>query len=216
MRELASALAEVGVRMKERRRGTNFEGRGTRTGRGKGTLRGLLLRDVASWRRRGRETYLSRLRWACLKKTNNAGESMFDARLFNQSKGMDTGFGDDETYGVYDKPWRKEGDTASNIYRPSKNIDSEMYGGKEDLEALRSNKRFVADKGFQGTEGGAAGGSSRAGPVQFEKETDDPFGLDDFLHKAKQASSNKRKDDDGRERRDDRGREDRKRRKEYD
>jgi len=141
---------------------------------------------------------------------------MFDARLFNQSKGMDTGFGDDETYGVYDKPWRKEGDTASNIYRPSKNIDSEMYGGKEDLEALRSNKRFVADKGFQGTEGGAAGGSSRAGPVQFEKETDDPFGLDDFLHKAKQASSNKRKDDDGRERRDDRGREDRKRRKEYD
>ena len=137
-------------------------------------------------------------------KTNNAGESMFDARLFNQSKGMDTGFGDDETYGVYDKPWRKEGDTASNIYRPSKNIDSEMYGGKEDLEALRSNKRFVADKGFQGTEGGAAGGSSRAGPVQFEKETDDPFGLDDFLHKAKQASSNKRKDDDGRERRDDR------------
>merc|ERR1719151_316496 len=83
-------------------------------------------------------------------KTNNAGESMFDARLFNQSKGMDTGFGDDETCGVYDKPWRKEGDTASNIYRPSKNIDSEMYGGKEDLEALRSNKRFVADKGFQG------------------------------------------------------------------
>merc|ERR1711974_596148 len=74
-----------------------------------------------------------------------------------------------------------------------KNIDSEMYGGKEDLEALRSNKRFVADKGFQGTEGGAAGGSSRAGPVQFEKEADDPFGLDAFLHKAKQASSNKRR-----------------------
>merc|ERR1712038_1602349 len=139
-------------------------------------------------------------------KTNNTGEAMFDARLFNQSKGMDTGFGDDETYGVYDKPWRKEGDTASNIYRPSKNIDSEMYGGKEDLEALRSNKRFVADKGFQGTEGGA-GGSSRAGPVQFEKEADDPFGLDAFLHKAKQASSSKRKDDDGRDRRDDRGRE---------
>merc|ERR1719187_251488 len=149
-------------------------------------------------------------------KTNNAGEGMFDARLFNQSKGMDTGFGDDETYGVYDKPWRKEGDTASNIYRPSKNIDSEMYGGKEDLEALRSNKRFVADKGFQGTEG-VAGGSSRAGPVQFEKEADDPFGLDAFLHKAKQASSSKRKDDDGRDRRDDRGREgDRKRRKDYD
>ena len=139
-------------------------------------------------------------------KTSNTGEALFDARLFNQSKGMDTGFGagDDESYGVYDKPWRKEGGMAENIYRPSKNIDSEMYGGKEDLEALRwggvvgfliffgwggwffmlcwvvlgcaglcwvvlrcemshcpprANKRFVADKGFQGTEGGE--GSSR-------------------------------------------------------
>ena len=72
-------------------------------------------------------------------KSSNSGEALFDARLFNQSKGMDTGFGagDDESYGVYDKPWRKEGGMAENIYRPSKNIDSEMYGGKEDLEALR-------------------------------------------------------------------------------
>ena len=41
-------------------------------------------------------------------------------------------------------------------------------------------------------------------PFEFEKEADDPFGLDAFLHKAKQASSSKRKDDDGRDRRDDR------------
>jgi len=147
-------------------------------------------------------------------KTTTTGEGLFDARLFNQSKGMDSGFADDETYGVYDKPWRKDGDMAQNIYRPSKNIDSEMYGGKEDLEALRSNKRFVADKGFQGTEGGAAGGQSRSGPVQFEKEADDPFGLDAFLDTAKRAS--KRKDDDGDRRREDRGRDDRKRRKDYD
>jgi len=147
-------------------------------------------------------------------KSSNSGEALFDARLFNQSKGMDTGFGagDDESYGVYDKPWRKEGGMAENIYRPSKNIDSEMYGGKEDLEALRANKRFVADKGFQGTEGGE--GSSRSGPVQFEKEADDPFGLDAFLDTAKKAS--KRKDEDGDRRREDRGRDDRKRRKDYD
>ena len=68
--------------------------------------------------------------------------------------------------------------------------------------STRSSKRFVADKGFQGTEGGAAGGSSRAGPVQFEKEADDPFGLDEFLDTAKKAS--KRKDDDGDRRREDR------------
>jgi len=148
-------------------------------------------------------------------KSQTTGEGLFDARLFNQSKGMDTGFGDDETYGVYDKPWRKDGDMAQNIYRPGKHLDQEMYGGKEDLEAIRNSKRFVADKGFQGTEGGAAGGSSRAGPVQFEKEADDPFGLDAFLDTAKRAS--KRKDDDGGDRRrEDRGRDDRKRRKDYD
>lgn len=137
-------------------------------------------------------------------KTSSTGEGMFDARLFNQSKGMDSGFGggDDESYAAYDKPWRKDSDVASNIYRPSKNIDSEMYGGKEDLEALRSSKRFVADKGFQGTEGGAQPGTSRAGPVQFEKEADDPFGLDAFLDTAKKAS--KRKDEDGDRRREDR------------
>ena len=32
-----------------------------------------------------------------------SGETQFDSRLFNQSRGMDTGFGDDETYSVYDK-----------------------------------------------------------------------------------------------------------------
>merc|ERR1712106_632495 len=65
-------------------------------------------------------------------KTTTAGEGLFDARLFNQSKGMDSGFNDDENYGVYDQPWRKEGNLANNIYRPSKNIDAEMYGGQED------------------------------------------------------------------------------------
>jgi SNW domain-containing protein 1 len=36
-------------------------------------------------------------------KTIAGGETQFDSRLFNQSRGMDTGFGDDETYNVYDK-----------------------------------------------------------------------------------------------------------------
>ena len=70
-------------------------------------------------------------------KTAATGEGMFDARLFNQSRGMDSGFTDEDSYAAYDAPWRKEGSTANNIYRPSKNLDSEMYGGAEDLEALR-------------------------------------------------------------------------------
>lgn len=56
----------------------------------------------------------------------------------------------------------------------------------------------MADKGFEGTQGGQ--GTSRTGPVQFEKMdtraatmssapvTDDPFGLDAFLDKAKKDS----------------------------
>merc|ERR1719431_1265382 len=147
-------------------------------------------------------------------KSRTSGEGMFDARLFNQSKGMDSGFNDDENYGVYDQPWRKEGDLANNIYRPSKNIDSETYGGQEDLEALRSNKRFVPDKGFSGA--GGAAGDSRAGPVQFEKEADDPFGLDEFLDHAKKASKRGAQEEDRRKDDRDGGRSDRKRRKRKD
>ena len=131
-------------------------------------------------------------------KTVTSGEGLFDARLFNQSKGMDSGFNDEDHYSAYDQPWRKESNLGANIYRPSKNLDSEMYGGQEDLEALRSSKKFVPDKGFQGASGG---GSSRNGPVEFQKDTDDPFGLDAFLDTAKKAS--KRSNDDDR-RKDDR------------
>lgn len=47
---------------------------------------------------------------------------------------MDSGFGDDEAYNVYDKAWRKDKDLASSIYRPSKNIDKDIYG--DDLDKL--------------------------------------------------------------------------------
>ena len=52
--------------------------------------------------------------------------------------------------------------------------------------------RFVPDKEFSGTDRTGAGRS--AGPVQFEKEEEDPFGLDQFLNQAKRggAQSTKR------------------------
>ena len=160
-------------------------------------------------------------------KTTTTGEGMFDARLFNQSRGMDSGFNDDESFAAYDQPWRKEGSLANNIYRPGKNLDSEMYGGAEDLEALRfqlfylnfnyitndlllisllncdltffihirSSKRFVPDKEFSGADRGVSG---RSGPVQFEKEEADPFGLDAFLDTVKTAERKRPNDDDRR------------------
>ena len=43
--------------------------------------------------------------------------------------------------------------------------------------------RFQPDKGFAGTDRG----QRRDGPVQFEKEEEDPFGLDKFLTEAKKG-----------------------------
>lgn len=50
---------------------------------------------------------------------------------------MDAGFGDDEAYNVYDQPWRKDRDMANSIYRPSANLDKDVYG--DDLEKLIQN-----------------------------------------------------------------------------
>lgn len=130
----------------------------------------------------------------------NTGEAQFDQRLFNTSKGMDSGYGHDDEYNVYDKPWKDSNSIGSHIYRPSKNIDKDTYG--DDLEKLVKTNRFVPDKEFSGTDRS----TTRSGPVQFEKDEEDPFGLDQFLKQAKRASSStttttKRKDE---QRRDDR------------
>ncbi|KAH0620455.1 hypothetical protein JD844_020949 [Phrynosoma platyrhinos] len=122
-----------------------------------------------------------------------SNEVQYDQRLFNQSKGMDSGFagGEDEIYNVYDQPWRSGKDMAQNIYRPSKNVDKDMYG--DDLEArIKTTNRFVPDKEFSGSDRRQRG---REGPVQFEE---DPFGLDKFLEEAKQHGGSKRPSDSSR------------------
>lgn len=55
---------------------------------------------------------------------------------------MDSGFagGEDETYNVYDQPFRGGRDMASNIYRPSKSIDKDAY--TDDFEKLMQNHRY--------------------------------------------------------------------------
>lgn len=51
-------------------------------------------------------------------KTMLAGEAQFDQRLFDGTKGMDSGFGEEDGYNVYDKPWRNSDTMASHVYRP--------------------------------------------------------------------------------------------------
>lgn len=115
---------------------------------------------------------------------NQGSDGIFDSRLFNQCGGLTSGFNDDESYNVYSEPWKSKS-IPQNIYRPGKNIEKEIYGGTEDLQNLKKTSRFVADKGFEGTDTNSV---SRSGPVQFERtEDDDPFGLDQFLATAKRA-----------------------------
>ncbi|EDV99526.1 puff-specific protein Bx42 [Drosophila grimshawi] len=117
-------------------------------------------------------------------KSAGNGETLFDQRLFNTTKGMDSGYGDDEAYNVYDKPWRDSNTLGAHIYRPSKQADSDNYGG--DLDTIVNTKRFVPDKQFSGAGSRDPGSAQRSGPVEFEKE-EDPFGLDKFLNMAKKA-----------------------------
>ncbi|XP_047494373.1 puff-specific protein Bx42-like isoform X2 [Penaeus chinensis] len=142
-------------------------------------------------------------------KTSGGGEAQFDQRLFNNQRGMDTGFGDDESYNVYDRPWRENSNLGSNLYRPTRSAENE-YGA--DLETLMSTNRFVPDRGFSGADAGA----SRSGPVEFqrsgagdEKEEDDLFGVIGLLTEAKKAS---KRNADG----EDRGRDDRDKRRKRD
>ena len=136
-------------------------------------------------------------------KTTGGGEAQFDQRLFNQSRGMDSGFGDDEAYNVYDRPMRDQS-AFSNIYRPTRGADSEAYG--QEIQQMMANNRFT----------GATDDARRSGPVEFQpsaaEATDeldkDLFGVFDLLSKAKHA----KRPSTGGDRRDDRGGDKRRRR----
>ncbi|CAI0459724.1 unnamed protein product [Linum tenue] len=117
------------------------------------------------------------------------GEVMYDQRLFNQEKGLDSGFATNTNnqYNVYDKGLFTAQPTLSTLYKPSKDVVGEMYGGAdEQLDKIKKTERFKPDKAFTGT-------SERAGPrdrpVEFDREAEeaDSFGLDRFLTELKKG-----------------------------
>ncbi|CAB9503859.1 SNW/SKI-interacting protein [Seminavis robusta] len=98
-----------------------------------------------------------------------AGE--VDARLYNQSAGMDSGFGREDEYNTYSKPLfdRTAGVSGASIYRPSRDEQANADDQYAELKAGATSK-FQAGKGFAGAEGGmAVSAGPRTGPVQFEK-----------------------------------------------
>merc|ERR1719436_543516 len=95
-------------------------------------------------------------------------EAQYDARLFNQSAGMDSGYhgGSDEKCAVYDKPLFADR-SQSGIYKFDRDR-MEQHEGR--LGHIGNTKSFA------GAADGDAPSSSgpRTAPVQFEREDEQP------------------------------------------
>lgn len=123
-----------------------------------------------------------------LAKPTLSKESMLDSRLFNQES-LTANFADDDSYNLYDKPLFHGSTAAAAIYKARGNIsegNEESFGGGTDegIGSALKNDRFGLGQPRVGFEG-ASDQEIREGPVQFEKDTGDVFGLNQFLDEAK-------------------------------
>lgn len=128
-----------------------------------------------------------------LAKPTQNQETMYDSRLFNQTSGFDTGFNEDQHY---DKPLFAAQDAINSIYRPSANQDDDDGEDAADstMSKIQKSNRFDTlgtSKNFKGTEMA----ERHEGPVQFEKDKDDPFGIDSLIGEAsaKQTGDSKKR-----------------------
>ncbi|KAG5647297.1 hypothetical protein DXG03_000834 [Asterophora parasitica] len=123
-----------------------------------------------------------------LAKPTLSKESMLDSRLFNQES-LQGNFADEDSYNLYDRPLFHGSTAAAAIYKARGNIaegNEESFGGGTDegIGNALGNDRFGLGQARVGFEG-ASEQEVREGPVQFEKDTGDVFGLDKFLDEAK-------------------------------
>ena len=99
------------------------------------------------------------------------GAGEVDSRLYNQSAGMDSGFGADDEYNTYSKPlFDRQGVTSASIYRPTRGETE--YNADETFDKLvkGATTKFQPAKGFAGAEGGGEiQAGPRSAPVQFER-----------------------------------------------
>jgi SNW domain-containing protein 1 len=118
-------------------------------------------------------------------------ESMLDSRLFNRES-LSGSFATDDAYNLYDRPLFHGSSAAAAIYKARGNIeagDEEKFGGgtEEGIGKALGNDRFnlgAATIGFEGS----SEQEVREGPVQFEKDTGDVFGVNQFLDEAKRGT----------------------------
>ncbi|KII88154.1 hypothetical protein PLICRDRAFT_41291 [Plicaturopsis crispa FD-325 SS-3] len=123
-----------------------------------------------------------------LAKPTMSKESMLDSRLFNQES-LSGSFADEDAYNLYDRPLFHGSTAAAAIYKARGNMaegNEDSFGGgtEEGIGKALDNDRFGLGEARVGFEG-ARDQEIREGPVQFEKDTGDVFGLDKFLDEAK-------------------------------
>jgi SNW domain-containing protein 1 len=124
-----------------------------------------------------------------LAKPTQSGEAMYDSRLFNQTSGFDTGFNEDQ---AYDKPLFAAQDAISSIYRPSVQQDDDEEGAEAYDKITKSSRFEVLGKAKEGFKG-AADAEAREGPVQFEKDTDDPFNINEMISEVTGGAAGSKK-----------------------
>jgi len=103
--------------------------------------------------------------------TGTGGAGEVDNRLFNQSAGMDSGFGASDEYNTYSKPlFDRQGVTSASIYRPTRGETEHNADESYDKLVKGSTSKFQPAKGFSGAEGSTDNNAGpRTAPVQFEK-----------------------------------------------
>jgi len=100
------------------------------------------------------------------------GQDNVDSRLYNQTGGMDSGFGAEDEYNAYSKPLfdRQQAVAAGSIYRPTRGETEHNADEQYDKLKAGATSKFQPDKGFGGAEGGTdMSAGPRTAPVQFEK-----------------------------------------------
>ncbi|KAL7068492.1 SKIP/SNW domain-containing protein [Cryptosporidium serpentis] len=100
-------------------------------------------------------------------------EVQYDTRLYNQSSGLDSGF-EHETINVYDKPLFVNSDKSRGLYRFEENRVEENIGERIHVPSFSGSKDIA---------------KTRTKPVEFERDNDDPFGLDNLIDKISKNSS---------------------------
>ncbi|ORX35257.1 SKIP/SNW domain-domain-containing protein [Kockovaella imperatae] len=131
-----------------------------------------------------------------LAKPTASKETLLDSRLFNREQ-LNTGFGADDSYNLYDKPLFQGSSAAAAIYKSRGNMsgNDEAFGGgtEEGIQAELAKDRFKLGNATRGFEG-ADTAEVRDGPVQFEKDVvisldgqSDPFGVEQFMDAAKRG-----------------------------